>query len=95
MLLRVFDISLADAAGIVERFEKLPEDVRRAIRSKAADISQRIRQLAPDSPHPVMLSEDDARIDLIVDGTDSPPCPLLGNAGGVSHLRAPSPVVPA
>jgi hypothetical protein len=35
----------------------------------------------PESSQPAILSEDDPRIDRIVDAANSPPCPCLGDNG--------------
>jgi Fe-S-cluster containining protein len=69
----LFDISLADAVDVARGFEKLPPDVQQRVRSRAVDLHSMIRERT--------FSEDDPRIDQIVDNANSPACPCLGDAG--------------
>ena len=59
--------------NVVRGFEKLAPDVQQRIRSRAVDLHLMIRERT--------FSEDDPRIDQIVDNANSPACPFLGDAG--------------
>jgi Fe-S-cluster containining protein len=77
----LFDISLADAAEAAAAFQRLPASLQNEVSSRATAIQSLIREAAPNLPAPLLLAEDDSRIDAIVDAANSPACPFLGGAG--------------
>jgi len=77
----LFDISIADAVQVVVALTKLPEQLQATVIQNAAQLQEKIDHVAPELPAPLLFSEDDPRIDLIVDAAGSPPCPFLGGAG--------------
>jgi len=77
----LFEISLADAAELTKAYSQLPEPVQKQVSARASAIHNSIRAAAPDLPEPLLLSDDDERIDIIVDAANSPRCPLLFDSG--------------
>jgi len=69
----LFDISLADAVDVAHGFQQLTPDVQQRVRSRAVDLNSMIRERT--------FSEDDPRIDQIVDSANNRACPCLGDAG--------------
>jgi len=76
----LFDISLTDAVHVARGFEKLSDDVKKHVELRAAELHRNVVD-ASDGSVPTLFAEDDPRIDRIVDGANSPPCPLLGESG--------------
>jgi Fe-S-cluster containining protein len=77
----LFDITLADAAGVARGFQSLPKNAQDQVLSRANVLHRRIRSVAPDLHGPTIFTEDDARLDRIVDAVAIAPCPCLGDAG--------------
>ena len=75
----LFDITIADAVQVARGLEKLPQHLRDEVVKKAEYLHDGIRRLVLAAP--TLLSENDPRIDAIVDEGGSPPCPFLGDAG--------------
>lgn len=77
----LFDISLADVARMTLGFQQLPQHVQDEVRVKAVALHASIRESAPQESTPTLFNPDDPRIDNIVDGAGSPPCPFLATDG--------------
>jgi Fe-S-cluster containining protein len=77
----LFDISVADAVQVVQALTKLPEDLQERVIRISEQLQEKIGRVAPELPAPLLFSEDDPRIDLVVDAAGSPPCPFLGSGG--------------
>jgi Fe-S-cluster containining protein len=77
----LFDISMEDASKVLEGLQQLPREIQIRVREKADDINKDMRRCDPQLPHPLVLNQDDPRIDAIVDAANSPACPFLGDAG--------------
>ena len=77
----LFDISLADAADVAKGLQSLSPEVQQRVYAKAAALHSAIHDAMPELSQPTLFSEDDPRIDAIVEGANSPPCPCLGDQG--------------
>ena len=77
----LFDISLADAADVARGFQQLSTEVQNQVLDRAAGLYDIVREAVTEPREPVLFSEDDPRIDHIIDKANNPPCPFLGNAG--------------
>ena len=77
----LFDLSLADAREVAKGFQKLPPAEQERVSSRAANLHGDIQRTARRPGVPTIFSEDDPRIDEIVDRANNPPCPFLGDAG--------------
>jgi hypothetical protein len=77
----LFDISLADAVEVARGFQNLLREAQDRVRAKAESLHDLMRRVLPDVPDPLILADDDSRIDRIVDGVKSPACPCLGDMG--------------
>jgi hypothetical protein len=61
----LFDISIADVVAVARALGKLPQHLRDEVVRKAEKLQDGIRRLVPAAP--VLLPEDDPRVDAIVD----------------------------
>ena len=77
----LFDITLSDALEITRAFSELSADTRQRLQARANALHHRIRDSVADLQQPAIFSEDDNRIDQIVDAIPMAPCPCLGDAG--------------
>jgi Fe-S-cluster containining protein len=77
----LFDISLADAVEVARGFQRLTDSVQRDVHSKAETLYGAIAPATSGSSGPSLFSEDDTRVDAIVDSANNPKCPLLGPSG--------------
>jgi Fe-S-cluster containining protein len=78
----LFDITILDAATLKAGFEKLPEEVRNSVRSRAEKRLQLIRSIWPEFAHPYVLNyrpESDWQELMLED--DETPCVLLDGNG--------------
>jgi len=77
----LFDISLSDALEVTRGFSELPADTQKRIQARAGDLHRQILEAVPDLQQPALFSEDEERIDHIVDAIGMAPCPCLGDSG--------------
>jgi Fe-S-cluster containining protein len=77
----LFDISMKDAAAVAQGFHELSPELQERVRAKATEIHRAVIEPVADASMPARFSEDDPRIDEIVEAANSPACPFLGDAG--------------
>ncbi|MEO8450551.1 MAG: YkgJ family cysteine cluster protein [Gemmatimonadota bacterium] len=77
-----FDISIADAATLVEGFAQLPEPEREDIQRRAASQLARVAELEPGWTAPYDVSAlGEERFDRLTEALHDVPCPVLDHAG--------------
>jgi Fe-S-cluster containining protein len=78
----LFDITLLDAALLLQGFERLPEATRKEVVGRCEAILKGLRRFWPDLSHPFILNvrEEEAWEELMPEDDDTP-CPLLALDG--------------
>ncbi|HEU0265438.1 MAG TPA: YkgJ family cysteine cluster protein, partial [Geobacterales bacterium] len=78
----LFDITLLDAALLLQGFERLPEATRKEVVGRCEAILERLRRFWPDLSHPFILNirEEEAWEEVMPEDDDTP-CPLLALDG--------------
>ena len=78
----LFDITILDAATLKNGFDKLPEEVRSSVRSRAEERLQQIRSIWPEFAHPYLLNHrPESDWEELMPEEDETPCVLLDSNG--------------
>jgi len=78
----LFDITILDAATLKNGYEKLPEEVRNSVRSRAEERLELIRSIWPEFAHPYVLNyRPESDWQELMRDDDETPCLLLDDSG--------------